>query len=64
MLEPKTIYFPKCGRKVATWDGRSTINIVDNCKKCRKRVIYHVDTEKTEIKDMPPRETSSGTRFY
>lgn len=63
MAGPKTIYCPRCGRKVTTWDGRSTINIVSNCKKCRKRVVYHVDTEKTEIKDIPPRNTSSGMRF-
>ena len=50
MTEPKTIYCPRCGRKVATWDGRSSMNISVNCKKCRKRVVYHVDTGTTELK--------------
>ena len=64
MAEPKTIYCPKCGRKVATWDGRSTINISAKCKKCNKLVVYNVENEKTEIKAIPPRTTSSGMRFY
>lgn len=59
----KTILCPKCGRKVATYDGRSTINVVARCNNCRKRVVYHVDTEEIEIKPIPPRNTSSGTVF-
>ena len=64
MAEPKTIYCPKCGRKVATWDGRSTINISVRCKKCDKLVVYDVENEKTIIKEIPKRTTSSGMRFY
>lgn len=64
MAEPKTIYCPKCGRKVATWDGRSTINISVKCKKCNKLVVYDVENEKVEIKEIPQRATSSGKRFY
>ena len=64
MAEPKTIYCPKCGRKVATWDGRSTINISAKCKKCSKLVVYDVENEKSEIKAIPQRLTSSGMRFY
>lgn len=59
----KTIYCPRCNRKVGTWDGRSTINIVAKCNKCKKRVVYHVDTGKTEIKPIPPRNCSSGMIF-
>ena len=64
MAEPKTIYCPKCGRKVATWDGRSTINISVRCKKCDKLVVYDVKNEKTIIKEIPKRTTSSGMIFY
>ena len=64
MAGPKTIYCPKCKRKVAEWDGRSTINVIENCRKCNKRVVYYVDSGKTEIKDIPPRQCSSGMRFY
>ena len=64
MSEPKTIYCPKCGRKVATWDGRSTINILAKCKKCNKLVVYDVENGKSEIKAIPQRATSSGMRFY
>ena len=64
MAEPKTIYCPKCGRKVATWDGRSTINISVRCKKCDKLVVCDVESGNTKIKEIPQRTTSSGMRFY
>lgn len=64
MSEPKTIYCPRCGRKVANYDGRSSINVIVHCKKCKMRVVYHVDTDITEIKKIPPRNTSSGMTFY
>ena len=64
MAEPKTIYCPNCGRKVGIWDGRSTINHMSKCKKCKKLVIYRVDTGNTEIKNIPQRTTSGGIRFY
>lgn len=64
MAEPKTIYCPKCGRKVATCDGRSTIDISVKCNKCKKLVVYDVENENVEIKEIPQRETSSGKRFY
>lgn len=64
MAGPKTIYCPRCGRKVTTWDGRSTNNISVKCKKCNKLVIYDVENEKSEIKAIPQRLTSSGMRFY
>nr|DAG43246.1 MAG TPA: cysteine-rich protein [Bacteriophage sp.] len=61
---PKTIYCPRCNRRVGEWDGRSTTNvIVSSCKKCRKRIVYHVDTGKTEVSKMPLRNTSSGMTF-
>ena len=64
MSEPKTIYCPKCGRKVATWDGRSANNISVKCKNCNKLVVYDVENEKSEIKAIPQRSTSGGMRFY
>ena len=64
MEKYKKIYCPKCGRKVATLDGRSTINISVKCKKCNKLVVYDVENEKAEIKEIPQRSTSSGMRFY
>ena len=64
MAEPKTLYCPRCGRKVATWDGQSTMNISVKCKKCKNLVIYNVKNEKVEIKNIPQRTTSSGMIFY
>lgn len=63
MSEPKTIYCPSCGRKVATYDGRSTINCISRCRNCNKRVVYYVDTGETEIKPLPERTCSSGMTF-
>lgn len=64
MVETKAIYCPRCGRKVAKRDKESKINISVNCRKCQKRIVYFVDTDKTEIKNIPPRNCSSGMRFY
>ena len=64
MAEQKTIYCPKCGRKLGIWDGKSTMDIYFRCKKCKKLVVYNVENEKTIIKEIPKRTTSSGMRFY
>lgn len=62
--KPKSIYCPICKRKVGKWDGRSTVNvIVAGCKKCRKKIVYHVDTGQTKLSKIPPRNTSSGMTF-
>lgn len=60
----KTIYCPVCGRRVAEYDGRSSIPVIANCKKCRLRVVYDVETEETIAKKIPARPTSSGMTFY
>ena len=59
----KTIYCPKCGRKCGTYDGRSTIDKVCRCKKCNKRIVYHVDTGEVERKNIHERNCSSGMIF-
>lgn len=64
MAYEKNIYCPKCGRKVAKYDGRSSINIVVKCKNCKKMVVYDVEKDETICKDMPLRTTSSGKRYY
>lgn len=64
MSEPKKIYCKKCHRAVATWDGKSTINIQVKCNKCKKLVVYEIDSEETILKDLPQRNQSSGMRFY
>lgn len=63
MATPQIVYCPRCKRRVAQWDGRSSMNVLVNCRKCNKRVVFHVDTMKTEIKDIPPRQSSSGCMF-
>lgn len=60
----KTIYCPRCNRKVATWDGKSSINPIGKCKKCNWLIIYDLNREELRIKDVPDRATSSGLTFY
>ena len=64
MAEPKTIYCPKCGRKVATWDGKSRNYVSAMCSKCRKLVVYDTEIKEVKLMDVPPRIASSGMRFY
>ena len=63
MAEPKTIYCPRCGRKVGIWDGKSTMDIHFRCKKCKKQVVYHSCNGVLEMKKLPQRNTSSGMSF-
>lgn len=60
----KNVLCPQCGRKVATYDGKSTINIIVNCRRCKKRIVYDVLSGVIEIKKMLPRTTSSGCTIY
>lgn len=57
------IHCPKCGMFVGQYDGRSTINFISRCRKCNKRVVYHIDTGETEIKNIPKCSCSSGMTF-
>lgn len=62
--EPKTIYCPRCGRRVGQWDGKSTINvIVLKCRRCWKRVVYYIDSDETKLEPVPTRNCSSGMTF-
>lgn len=64
MENTKIIQCPLCWRKVATYDGKSKINVIVDCRKCNMRVIYDVEKDKTEVKKIPHRETSSGKTFH
>lgn len=59
----KTIYCPKCGRKVGMHDGKSQIDKSYLCKNCNKRIVYHVVDGKVEVKKRADRTTSSGMVF-
>lgn len=60
----KPIYCPMCNRLVSRWDGRTTMNIIAHCKKCKKRVIFNPIKREINIKEIPPRNCSSGMTFY
>lgn len=61
--KPVKIFCPQCKGYVGTYDGRSTMSHIARCNKCRKRVVYHIDTGKTEVRDIPKRNCSSGMTF-
>lgn len=62
--KPKIIYCPQCKKKVGTYDGRSTINLIIDCGRCQKRIVYYVNADEIEVKPMPPRNCSSGLTVY
>lgn len=63
MAETKTIYCPRCGHKATIYDGRSSINPIAKCRKCKKLVIYDIAKDEAKLKDVPQRDCSSGMRF-
>lgn len=62
-MDKEVIYCPICGKRVAEWDGKSTMNVESNCRKCNKKVVYDIKTGKITIKNKTGRCTSSGIRF-
>lgn len=60
----QTIYCPACCRKVMHYDGRRTTRLDCACQFCKKMVSFEPKTEKVYTWAIPPRFTSSGTRFY
>ena len=64
MYIKREIFCPKCKNKVATYDGKATVNIIARCRKCRKRIIYNVETRETLRVDIPQNLTSSGKMFF
>lgn len=63
MAEAKTVYCPICGRRVGEYDGKSSMNLITRCRKCRKQIVYYIKTGETKVKPIPPRATSSGITF-
>lgn len=64
MGEAKTIYCPLCNRKVMHHDGKGTINLMAECRKCERLVVYDIEKDEVLVKAVPHRTTSSGMRFY
>ena len=62
-MKQKKIYCPRCGRKIATYDGKQTIDIKTKCNKCNKIITYYVASGSTVVSNAE-RTTSSGMRFY
>ena len=60
---PLNIYCPQCNRKVATWDGKSSMNLAAKCGNCKKLIVFDPILKTTTQKDLPFRATSSGKTF-
>lgn len=60
----KTIYCPQCGRKVMTYDEKAKNIQRTACNKCNKLVIYKPSIDEVKLDKIPPRNTSSGMRYY
>lgn len=59
----KTIYCPRCKRKVGTYDGRATTNKLCKCHFCNIGVTYDIDTLETRVRKLSERKSSSGITF-
>lgn len=55
---------PKCKEHIFDLDGRTTLNITGKCKNCNKLIVYDAKTKEVKMRNIPPRATSSGLRFY
>lgn len=64
MREPKTIYCPRCGRKIMSYDGKTHMNLSKKCNKCNKLVVYNTEKDEITLKKVPGRDQASGMRFY
>ena len=60
----KPIICPRYLNRVGTYDRRSTINKIVSCKKCKKLVVYDIESGKRELKPIPETTSGSGRRFY
>lgn len=60
----KTIYCPRCGRKVAIYDGKGKVNVRARCHKCEKDVVYNPNTDETKMTRVLERNCSSGVTFW
>lgn len=64
MAKAKNILCPRCGHKVASHDGKSTMIKTVLCKKDKLLVVYDPITDKATISHKIERISSSGKRFY
>jgi hypothetical protein len=60
----KIIYCPKCGRKAALYDGKSSMTMKIKCRNCSRLVVYDAIKDEVGQENMPERTTGSGLRFY
>lgn len=64
MEKMKSIYCPRCKRKVMKVRVNSTMDMFAKCKKCKVRVSYCPTDGTVVVTKIPERNTSSGMMFY
>lgn len=62
-MEYMVICCPCCGKSVARYDMKGTVDVVADCKRCNLRITYHVGTKEITTKKIPQKNTSSGMTF-
>lgn len=60
----KNIDCPNCGFLLTTADKKDNRVRKMRCLGCRKWIWFIPKSDYFEIRDIPPRQTSSGVRFY
>lgn len=62
--DPEIVRCPYCGKRVAYYDGRTSVDIETVCRPCHLKVVYHVATGRRKISEYPVRNIASGTRIW
>lgn len=57
------VYCPSCKRKITSVSKERTTDLYTRCANCGKGIIYRIETQKVEKRQMLIRNTSSGKRF-
>lgn len=60
----KTIYCPKCGRRIIEYTYDELKSEPRKCKNCNLMVVYDALTDMTITFPVPSRNTNSGKRFW
>lgn len=58
------VYCPGCGRMLFDRQNYTESFMQKKCNKCKKLITYNPEDGRVIMKDIPPRNTSSGCRFY
>lgn len=61
---PQIVKCPRCGRRIAYYDGRGQIDIYTACKRCHIGAIFFVRSRVTLVRPYPQIRTPYGMRLF